>query len=199
MWIFVLILALAKAQEFQTFQTTTSLRRNYNPIQLVNWKWNCDADYKCRRIKGGSEEKDKKKYFHYIEGCKSVCGLYGSLWPRPTGQTQINHELEAFNLEDIAVKFDSPKDANEQFDEILTEAWSIFSQYLAVKGHSKIRNGGKNSFKSKRSHVLVKISVLNQDLTLDLKTDESYSLTINTRKGSTPRDEAIGNVQLLSF
>ena len=93
MWIFLLTLALAKAQEFQTFQTTTSLRRNYNPIQLVNWKWNCDADYKCRRIKGDKENKNKQ-YFHYIEGCKSVCGLHGSLWPRPTGETKINHELE---------------------------------------------------------------------------------------------------------
>ena len=197
MWIFLLTLALAKAQEFQTFQTTTSLRRNYNPIQLVNWKWNCDADYKCRRIKGDKENKNKQ-YFHYIEGCKSVCGLYGSLWPRPTGETKINHELEAFNLEDIAVKFDSPKDANEQFDEILTEAWSIFSQYLAVKGHSKIHNGGKN-IKSKRSHVLVKITVQTQDLTLDLKTDESYSCSINTRKGSAPRDEVIVHVIANTF
>ena len=190
MWVFLLFLATAKAQEFQTLGSTTSFRRNYNPIQLVNWRWRCDPDSKCRRVKSPSDE-GNKAYFHYIEGCKSVCGLYGSLWPRPTGETKINHDLEAFQLEDIAVKFDTPKDASEPFDETLTEAWSIFSQYLAVKGHSQ--NTGKN-LKSKRSHVLVKITVLNADLTLDLKTDESYSVSINTRKGSAPRNEVTVHV-----
>ena len=196
MLIFSLFLALANAQEFQISQNPSSLRRNHNPIQLINWKWRCDSDHKCRRLKSVNNEIFNNE-FHYLEGCKSVCGPYGSLWPRPTGETVIKEDLEAFQLEDIAVKFDTPKDAIELLDEMLTESWSIFSQYLALKTQ-KIKTNGQN-IKAKRSHILVKISVLDQNLDLDLNTDESYSFTINTRKGITPRDEVIVHIVAKTF
>ena len=62
----------------------------------------------------------------------------------------------------------------------MTEAWSIFSQYLALKNPNDAQKSVPK-IKSKRAHVLVKISVITKDLRLNLGTDESYSLSANTR------------------
>ena len=95
-----------------------SLRRNIKPVNLVNWQWNCDPYLgKCKRFDGKIHASNDS--FHYVEGCKSVCGTYGSIWPQPTGETIIKHELKAFNIEDLAVKFD-PKESDQLLDEALT-------------------------------------------------------------------------------
>ena len=83
-----------------------------------NWQWNCDPfQSKCKRFHEKIHARNDS--FHYLEGCKSVCGTYGSIWPQPTGQSVIQHELKAFNIEDLAVKFD-PKTTNQFLDEALT-------------------------------------------------------------------------------
>ena len=83
-----------------------------------NWQWNCDPfQSKCKRFHEKIHARNDS--FHYLEGCKSVCGTYGSIWPQPTGQSVIQHELKAFNIEDLAVKFD-PKTTDQFLDEALT-------------------------------------------------------------------------------
>jgi len=176
------------------------LRRNIKPVNLINWQWNCDPfQSKCKRFHEKIHARNDS--FHYLEGCKSVCGTYGSIWPQPTGQSVIQHELKAFNIEDLAVKFD-PKTTDQFLDEALTESWSIFSQYLALKA-SSIKLPSQNLPKviqSKRAHVLVKISVKTKNLHMNLNTDESYDLTVNTRvQGEFPRDEIIVHVSANSY
>ena len=45
--------------------------------------------------------------YTFLDGCKSVCGKYGSLWPRPTQETDIGSRLAVFHIDDLAVKFDT--------------------------------------------------------------------------------------------
>ena len=45
--------------------------------------------------------------YAFLDGCKSVCGEYGSLWPRPTKMTDIGSKLAIFNIEDLAPKYDT--------------------------------------------------------------------------------------------
>ena len=84
----------------------------------------------------------------------------------------------------------------------ISESWSIFSQYLALKA-SSIKLPSQNLPKviqSKRAHVLVKISVKTKNLHMNLNTDESYDLTVNTRvQGEFPRDEIIVHVSANSY
>ena len=104
-------------ENYQSSDKQNSLRRNIKPVNLVNWQWNCDGHQsKCRRFHSKIHANDS---FHYLEGCKSVCGTYGSIWPQPTGESVIKHDLKAFNIEDLAVKFD-PKESDQLLDEALT-------------------------------------------------------------------------------
>ena len=173
-------------ENYKSSQHPSSFRRNFKPIDLVHWHWECEPLLqRCVRynpkVSKNKNSNDSINTFHFLEGCKSVCGQFGSLWPKPTGETFIKAELKSFNIEDIAVKFD-PVEKDETLDETLTEAWSIFSQYLALKSNIQ-EHRAKNlpKIESKRAHLILKISVKSKSLEIDLKTDESYSLSINTR------------------
>ena len=185
---------------FKPLENPTNYRRQYKPIQLVGWKYQCRAN-QCVRF-NPNELSEEDYVYNYVEGCKSICGPYGSLWPYPTGDTVILPYLKAFNIEDIAVKFDT-KETDEYLEENLTQAWSIFSQYLAlmkteIKGFDK--NNAKAGGGNKKSHVLVKISVTSKNLDLSLKTKEEYSITINTIvKEDKPRDEIIVVIHANTF
>ena len=188
------------AGKFKPLENPTNYRRQYKPIQLVGWKYQCRAN-QCVRF-NPNELSEEDYVYNYVEGCKSICGPYGSLWPYPTGDTVILPYLKAFNIEDIAVKFDT-KETDEYLEENLTQAWSIFSQYLAlmkteIKGFDK--NNAKAGGGNKKSHVLVKISVTSKNLDLSLKTKEEYSITINTIvKEDKPRDEIIVVIHANTF
>ena len=47
--------------------------------------------------------------YKFLDGCKSVCGKYGSLWPRPTIKTEIGAKLAIFHIDNLAVKFDTSR------------------------------------------------------------------------------------------
>ena len=50
-----------------------------------------------------------KTSYTFLDGCKSVCGKYGSLWPQPTKNTNIGPKLAIFHIDDLAVKFDTSR------------------------------------------------------------------------------------------
>ncbi len=188
--------------DYKSLEHPASFRRGYKPVTLANRFWKC-INGKCKRfVSSPSQEEDQNsETFHYIEGCKSVCGTYGALWPMPTGETLIKTSLKSFNVEDTSVKFDL-KEQDTELEEAMSESWSTFSQYLALMsnnlGNSKADLNKET--RSKRAHVLVKISVQYKDLSLSLKTDESYSLTVNTRvQDKFPRDEVVVHVTSNSY
>ena len=50
-----------------------------------------------------------KTSYTFLDGCKSVCGKYGSLWPQPTKNVNIGPKLAVFHIDDLAVKFDTSR------------------------------------------------------------------------------------------
>jgi hypothetical protein len=51
----------------------------------TNWRFVSD-EYEKSDFLYEMEEPD----YGYVEGCKSVCGKYGSLWPKPTGTVELS-------------------------------------------------------------------------------------------------------------
>jgi hypothetical protein len=165
-----------KQEEFKPVDNPVSLRRTYKPIKLINWRWKCEAD-RCIRYKPDETSEHVQQHYSYLEGCKSVCGPYGSLWPYPTGDSIFiaeNQPLRTFNIEDVAVKFD-PKESSDALDEALTDAWTIFTQYLALMPMEEGPTSKPQIFQ-KKAHVLVKLTVKYKSLNLNLRTDERYTL-----------------------
>ncbi len=108
----------------------------------------------------------------------------------------------------MAVKYDI-KEQSDELEETLTESWTLFTQYLALQNIDGVdeksagsAGGGdlRQRKLSKRSHLLVKISITYKTLSLNLRTDESYTLSISTRvQQDLPRDEVLVFVKAKTF
>ena len=72
--------------------------------------------------------------YSYLEGCKSVCGKFGSLWPKPTGTVDLSPTLSTFNFDDVSFKIDAKKIAagddgrKNVLEDWMTQSWTIFTK-----------------------------------------------------------------------
>ena len=55
----------------------SSYRRQYKPIPIMNWKYQCRAN-QCIQL-NPNQVSEQETVFEYLEGCKSICGPYGAL------------------------------------------------------------------------------------------------------------------------
>ena len=89
------------------YQSVGSLRRGgSNAVRLRDKRWHCHReDGRCVVDSATSsvDSGDDNSVYPHLEGCKSVCGKHGSLWPIPK-KVKLSATLNAFKLEDIAVK-----------------------------------------------------------------------------------------------
>ena len=168
---------------------TVNYHRDSNPVKLVQRAYHCVKGH-CVRTRDYQAVNDDGIYGH-LEGCKSVCGKYGSLWPRPNGgHLKISSKLNAFTLDDLAVKLDLAHFAQDQspLELALSDALVTFTQNL-----QHLEQSGDQIDPSVKQHqVLVKITVegtASMDWTLSTER-ESYSLAVLTRMASgRPRDD----------
>lgn len=72
--------------------------------------------------------------YSYLEGCKSVCGHYGALWPKPTGHVELSKNIVPFLFDDLSMKLEIEKGTDrkgsEDLEDMLTQAWSIFTKNI---------------------------------------------------------------------
>ena len=91
------------------YQSVGSLRRGgSNAVRLRDKRWHCRReDGRCvvdsHSATSSVDGSDDNSVYPHLEGCKSVCGKHGSLWPIPK-KVKLSATLNAFKLEDIAVK-----------------------------------------------------------------------------------------------
>jgi len=221
-----LLLLLCASVHLQTGTGSSAVfDRESNPVRLRRQAWKCADDFRCLPtfVAAAGEATvtdDEGGLYGHLEGCKSVCGKYGSLWPRPTGgdNLRISRRLNAFQLDDIAVKFDLEHLANsaagnvDDLEQMLSDAWVAFSQNiqsLEEKSGEEAQQQNsppfekENSGNNRKKHqVLVKITVESTaSLEWTLSTDrEAYSLIVLTRMSSgKPRDDMQVFVKAASY
>ena len=89
-------------------QSQSVFQRGSSPVRLRERGWRCQAGGagRCVGVVGDAvnEAGGTAAFYRHLQGCKSVCGPYGSLWPKPTTPPKISQKLNAFKLEDVAVK-----------------------------------------------------------------------------------------------
>ena len=82
--------------------------------------------------------------YSYLEGCKSVCGRNGALWPKPTGDVDLSSNLASFNFDDMSFKLEtSPSHVDgDALEDAMTQSWTIFTKNI----QSLIPSGTCTSF-----------------------------------------------------
>jgi hypothetical protein len=65
-----------------------------------------------------------------------VCGRYGALWPKPTGDVDLGSQLASFNFDDISFKLETskyPVDVHvngDALEDAMTQSWTIFTKNI---------------------------------------------------------------------
>ena len=84
--------------------------------------------------------------YSYLEGCKSVCGRNGALWPKPTGDVNLSSNLASFNFDDMSFKLETSKShvdgEGDALEDAMTQSWTIFTKNI----QSLIPSGTCTSF-----------------------------------------------------
>ncbi|XP_065215620.1 chitooligosaccharidolytic beta-N-acetylglucosaminidase isoform X2 [Planococcus citri] len=104
-----------------------------------------------------------------------MCGPYGSIWPRPTGQISLSKNVTPIHPD--AIKFDFTQ-IPESNDLLATRNLMIQMKQKFLQDLKTVCNPG--CIKVCDTNVVIKISTVSSDVKITWNTDESYQLRVNT-------------------
>eukprot|EP00095_Tigriopus_kingsejongensis_P003204 maker-scaffold50_size457468-snap-gene-1.13 protein:Tk03204 transcript:maker-scaffold50_size457468-snap-gene-1.13-mRNA-1 annotation:"chitooligosaccharidolytic beta-n-acetylglucosaminidase" len=168
---FILVLSL-----FGSLENVRGFSRNSDPIELVHWRWQCVNNKEC--IRGHPDDIDESQSsdpWLSLEGCKSLCGFHGSLWPQPE-HVNLGQRLVPIQFDPVSSFFvDDIK--SKQVLQALQGSWDIFYTHAQnlVRHHSSHK---LTSTSSKSCNVHFQIA--RESLQLELYTPEDYELELKS-------------------
>ncbi|CAH0546463.1 unnamed protein product [Brassicogethes aeneus] len=96
-----------------------------------------------------------------------ACGSFRSLWPQPTGKVALSQELELIDIRDLQIVINAQGDAVQYLDKV--------SDYF-----KELLNMEKTNCDIEAKKLKIVLISTSSDVNLLWKTDESYSLKIET-------------------
>nr|XP_029725741.1 chitooligosaccharidolytic beta-N-acetylglucosaminidase isoform X1 [Aedes albopictus] len=135
------------------------------------WGYRC-VNSRCQKVALDDEPTRDKAVS--LSVCRLYCdGVFGSVWPRPTGDFRLGNNLIRVNPAAIEFQW------GERY-EVLNKFWDesverFRGQLLKKAAGEEIRSGGKK--------VAVKVEVSEDTMVLNHETDESYKLVIRGGEG----------------
>ena len=74
-----------------------------------------DIASRCIRIEKTKLAKNNPTMKHNdLNGCKMTCGVYGALWPRPTGHVNLSETLFEVFPDNVAIQLHSTDSTNDE-------------------------------------------------------------------------------------
>jgi len=158
------------------------------------WSYECDSSNssigghfipgRCVKVESAQAEKVQG-----LQACKMTCGMYGTLWPVPTGQTKLSQQLEHFLPKSLRVV--SVSSPTEEVSNMINQFVDVFREYLYLT-HPDYEGGYKDPFTDTPyvadKQVSLFLTVGSPDLRLISSTDESYMISI-TPGGSSSQSQ----------
>uniref|UniRef100_A0A1B0CCX8 beta-N-acetylhexosaminidase n=2 Tax=Lutzomyia longipalpis TaxID=7200 RepID=A0A1B0CCX8_LUTLO len=145
-------------------------------IQADYWAYKCEQEQRCVRVSKADLNQDtsytvfQERIYETWKICRLVCGTYGALWPRPTGNTFIGPNLMQFHPNFIRFDF---QDIPLVTKDLMVDMTKVFMRNIR-------HECGANCTLPSETEVLVRIFITSPDTTLSWETVESYSLDIST-------------------
>ncbi|XP_072947193.1 chitooligosaccharidolytic beta-N-acetylglucosaminidase isoform X2 [Epargyreus clarus] len=139
-----------------------------------SWVFKCVVDEGCQRSNSPQPATNASGLvFESLEVCRTVCGRFGGLWPRPvtaalsTQTVQIHPNYLRYDLIDVPV----------EAREMVVQMTHVASGNLVDEC-----DGNVTELVDTRVVVYITVKTANTDLTWD--TDEQYMLDVQTKDGS---------------
>ncbi|XP_053683247.1 chitooligosaccharidolytic beta-N-acetylglucosaminidase [Sabethes cyaneus] len=133
------------------------------------WGYRC-VDSRCEKVALDANDTAREKAVS-LSVCRLYCNeVFGTLWPRPTGEYRRGNNLIHINVYDIQWQWAKAYEALSRNWDSSIERFRGQLMRMVQSGHT-LKNGGKR--------VIVKVAVGADSLVLNYETDESYKLSIS--------------------
>ncbi|XP_067000606.1 chitooligosaccharidolytic beta-N-acetylglucosaminidase isoform X2 [Anabrus simplex] len=160
-----------KSSDLSTVLLMAVLGLAQSSLQEDSWssQWTCEEN-KCVRSSVPSSNVNQLNSIHI---CSLTCGQYGSLWPRPTVDTDLGSHLVEFNPGRI--RFDlSQLSGGQDARNMATQITRIFMENLAKECPNITDDPG--------TEVVISIATSSPSVELNMETNETYSLHLATEE-----------------
>ncbi|CAG9804653.1 unnamed protein product [Chironomus riparius] len=142
-------------------------------LSLANepaWGYRCEHS-NCKKVELTEEN---KKTAVSLSVCRLFCDeVYGTLWPKPTGEIAPSNEVVKINLHDITFKTNNFK--------LYPAYWAMATDRFLEMQKKKFPT--KYSVKSGGNPLVIEVLVDSDDMTFNLDTYEGYKLKIVDQDG----------------
>lgn len=151
--------------------SSSAFNRDSKPIELIPWRWQCQDGRDCVRIDPGEVRAASEQPLMSLDGCKSICGFHGSLWPQPES-VRLGHDLVSIWVDPVSsFQMELRSKEQSQIALVLQGAWDIVFNH--IQNLVKVKPLTKKAGREFQVHV----QVLDNSLQLDLNTPEDYKLS----------------------
>ncbi|CAG9838785.1 unnamed protein product, partial [Diabrotica balteata] len=145
----------------------------FNIVLAVLWivtnaadssNWLCENGH-CVRETSQSE----REGYVSLELCRLVCSKYLNIWPQPTGTVHSTQETSFINSKNIVFYFNGPVNTMDHLNK--------FTHYF----EDKLKKEEPFSCEDDAYDLKVYLTPINDNLNLDLHTDESYTIKMDNK------------------
>lgn len=133
----------------------------------IDNKWFCRNDTDCLPWK--DENNNVDKVFQTQNLCRLMCGKWGSLWPKPTGDCKL--EKSTININVNQIRFEYPE--NEHLRDFYDQITFLFLKNLNDECGTMCSMPSENE-------MFIRLRVNNPSLALNADTNESYLLNVTS-------------------
>ncbi|KAJ8715997.1 hypothetical protein PYW08_013282 [Mythimna loreyi] len=144
--------------------------RTYEP----SWRYKCVTDKGCERTSHPSSDltsNSSSLVFSSLDVCRTVCGRFGGLWPRPI--------TAVIGMQTVMIH---PNYLRFDLQNVPSEALSLMVEMTKLVGPNLLAECDGVVTNVAETPVVVYLNVKSSDITLTWNTDEEYMLDVQTKE-----------------
>ncbi|XP_075978702.1 beta-hexosaminidase 2 isoform X2 [Anticarsia gemmatalis] len=169
LWVVLAVVAVSLVQGGESNGVEDIVPHVYAP----SWMYKCVPDEGCQRTEHPQPTTTNvtQMVFTSLDICRTVCGRFGGLWPRPVTAAL---SMQTVKIHPNYVRFDLEK--------VPVEARELVAEMTHVVGANLLAECGGEVTEMVETPVVVYINVKSSNLSLTWDTNEQYMLDVQTKE-----------------
>lgn len=143
------------------------------------WAWACRNGRGCVKVaKDSPVEEGDNLDNPTLAGCKLTCNAESTLWPKPRSIISLSKTLVSFHPTDIRIsRISAP---TPKVKSLTNEAIQVLRSVIRKSIPNTQRGRNQTAKEPQRPHINIQVSIVSGDERLEMATDESYNLHVET-------------------
>ncbi|XP_026737933.1 chitooligosaccharidolytic beta-N-acetylglucosaminidase isoform X2 [Trichoplusia ni] len=167
-WVLLAVVAVHLGHCIEENGLTDTISHVYEPT----WMYKCVPDEGCQRTRHHQlSDNNTSLLFGSLDVCRTVCGRFGGLWPRPV--------TAAISMQTVGIH---PNYLRFDLANVPVETRELLVEMTKVVGENLFAECDGDVTEMVETPVIVFMNVKTDDMTLSWETNEAYALDVQTKE-----------------